>query len=101
MLNPKKRLKKEREQEGVGQKVQAVVAQVPTAEAAAVAAAVQLLVRPIAVALAAVAALHILPPLKGKRGVVVAGHLHIRLGAAEVGAIPTEPGERGAEVGAR
>lgn len=101
MLSPRKRLKREREQEGVGPKVQAVVAQAPIVEAAVVAAAAQPLVHPTAVAPAAAAALHILPPPKGKRDVVAAGHFHTRLGAVGAGAIPTETGERGAGVGPR
>lgn len=101
MLNQKKRLKKKRGQEGVGPKALAVAAQVPIAGAAVAAAAAQPRVHLIAVARAAVAVLHILPPLKGKRGVVAVDHLLIKLGAAEVEAIHTETEERGVGVGAR
>lgn len=90
----KKRVK--RGQEGAGQEALAVVAVAAIAEA--VAAAAVYLVHPIALAQVVVAALHVLPLLKGRRGTVAVGHLHIKLGAAEAGVTLTETGER--EVGA-
>lgn len=93
--NSKKRVK--RGQKGVGQEALAVVALAAIAEAVAVAALY--LVHPIALAQVVVAALRVLPLLKGRRDTAAVGPLHIKLGAAEAGVTPTEIGERGAGAG--
>lgn len=81
----------------MGREALAVVARAVIAEAVAVAALC--LVHPIAPVQVAVGALHLLPLLKGRRGKAAVEHLHIKLGAAEAGATPTETGERGVGAG--
>lgn len=81
----------------MGQEALVAVALAAIAGAAAVAAAYP--VHPIALAQVVVAALRLLPLLKGRRGTVAVGRLHIKLGAAEAGVTPTETGERGVGAG--
>lgn len=81
----------------MGQEALAVGAAAAIAGAAAVAA--QYPVHPIALAQAVVAALHVLPLPKGRRGTVAVGRHHIKLGAVGAGVTPTETGERGVGAG--